>query len=140
MTEKIIIDGVDVAGCKDYCVVLKDMCAFGGTKRCSQIHNCYYKQLKQAENTVNECHKYQAELEDKIESLEQENKELKELIGKTRYNRLEMYESFETECNNYRSVLEEIRKTIKSYDLTVDNGASVDTLYTIKKIINEVLG
>ena len=36
------------------------------------------EQLKQAENTVNECHKYLAELEDKIESLEQENKSLYE--------------------------------------------------------------
>lgn len=38
-----------------------------------------------------------------------------------------------------RSALEEIRKAIKSYDLAVDNGVSVDTLYTIGKIINEVL-
>ena len=41
--------------------------------------------------------------------------------------------------DKYRSALEEIQKAIKSYDLSVDNGVSVDTLYTISKIINEVL-
>lgn len=41
-----------------------------------------YKQLKQAENTVIECHKYLAELEDKVERLEQENKELSFAIEK----------------------------------------------------------
>ena len=40
--------------------------------------------LRQAENTVNECHKYQAELEDKIDHLEQENKELRGEIAELR--------------------------------------------------------
>lgn len=195
MTEEIIIDGVDVAGCENYttmedCDGIHDLCE-QLDDYCSIKKNCYYKQLKQAENTVNECHKYLAELEDKIESLEQENRELRkaneisiekvtvtaeakrlqelEQENKSLYeeknclhkiiDRLlenagyskdiasaedfeDVYEDMQikqNELNNYRSALEEIQKVIKSYDLTVDNGASVDTIYTIRKIINEVL-
>lgn len=81
MDKNIIIDGVDVAGCnfrlerdnKQKCECCHAT-GFGVICDCENWHNCYYKQLKQAENTVNECHKYLAELEDKIERLEQENK------------------------------------------------------------------
>lgn len=67
------------------------------------------------------------------EALEQENKELKA-------ETLQWKQIKDMANNNkYRSALEEIKKAIKSYYLTVDNGASVDTLYTIRKIINEVL-
>jgi len=45
-----------------------------------------YKQLKQAENTVNKCHKYQAELEDKIDSLEQDSKQLTQWLDEARNN------------------------------------------------------
>lgn len=73
--EEVYIDGVNVAGC---CQLIEEPfypCGLGG--ECKGWENCYYKQLKQAENTVNECHKYLAELEDKIESLEQERNEWK---------------------------------------------------------------
>ncbi len=75
--------------------------------KCSSRQDCYYKKLKQAENTVNECHKYQAELEDKIERLEQENKELKKQIesdkglitvgGKQQYQYLQRIDELEQE-------------------------------------------
>ena len=42
--------------------------------------------------------------------------------------------------DKFKTALEEIQNAIKSYDLTVDNGASVDTLYKIGKIVNEILG
>ena len=63
MTDKqIIIDGVDVSGCKKYeheivrCnATLKNMCFCGG--RCTDKKNadCYFKQLKRKEQ---ECNKY----------------------------------------------------------------------------------
>lgn len=110
MTEEIIIDGVDVAGCEHYttmedCDGIHDLCE-QLDDYCSIKKNCYYKQLKQAENTVNECHKYLAELEDKIERLEQENQELKELNKK-------ICEDWEKEIKAYWNALEEIREIAK---------------------------
>ena len=67
--------------------------------------------------------------------LQQENEELKELIGKTRCNRLEMYESFETECNKYKQTLEEIREII----LKSDPESACNISNIIIKKINEVL-
>ena len=67
MTDKqIIIDGVDVSGCKKYeheivrCnATLKNMCFYGG--RCTDKKNadCYFKQLKRKEQ---ECNKYKQTL------------------------------------------------------------------------------
>lgn len=104
MTEEIIIDGINVAGCKDYREVeYKEMpiCMNyynhlpkppKGTEwqYCAGNKNCYYKQLKR---------------------LEQENKKLKYLISEE--------QCFEEGCkkctkayytdDTYRSALEEIR-------------------------------
>lgn len=77
---------------------------------------------------------------DNVKRLEQENKEILETLTKGCYQNLQHEcRIWELKESKYRSALEEIKKTIKNYDLTVDNGASVDTLYTIRKIINEVL-
>ena len=78
------------------------------------------------------------------EELEQENERLKELIGKTRYNRLEMYESFETECNKYRSALEEINIIVKQLlqgvsSNCINNTPYLTALSLVEKEINEVL-
>ena len=66
MTDKqIIIDGVDVSGCKKYeheivrCnATLKNMCFCGG--RCTDKKNadCYFKQLKRKEQECEELKKY----------------------------------------------------------------------------------
>ena len=64
--KQIIIDGVDVSGCKKYeheivrCnATLKNMCFCGG--RCTDKKNadCYFKQLKRKEQ---ECNKYKQTL------------------------------------------------------------------------------
>ena len=69
MTDKqIIIDGVDVSGCKEYeyeivrCnATLKNMCFCGG--RCTDRKNadCYFKQLKRKEQ---ECEELKSDLTD----------------------------------------------------------------------------
>ena len=144
MTEEIIIDGVNVVGCEYYfedngviapdgtperanlCTSPERSCENSDSCYCNK--ECYYKQLKR---------------------LEQENKELRQqynCYACDTCNGKEDYRNMKRHCENaiktvhkYRSALEKIQKAIKSYDLAVDNGVSVDTLYTIGKIINEVL-
>jgi DNA repair ATPase RecN len=75
MTAKQIIDGIDVGECPYYCGhdICKNTCHHFSTP-CEwvDVQNCTYKQFIQAEQTVVECHKYQTELEDKLEAKEQE--------------------------------------------------------------------
>ena len=60
MTDKqIIIDGVDVSGCKKYeheivrCnATLKNMCFCGGRCTDEKNANCYFKQLKRKEQKI----------------------------------------------------------------------------------------
>ena len=62
MTDKqIIIDGVDVSGCKKYeheivkCnATLKNMCFCGGRCTDEKNANCYFKQLKRKEQECEE--------------------------------------------------------------------------------------
>ena len=72
MTDKqIIIDGVDVSGCKKYeheivrCnATLKNMCFCGG--RCTDVKNanCYFKQLKRKEQECNKLKQTIAEIKE----------------------------------------------------------------------------
>ena len=83
MTDKqIMIDGVDVSGCGWYTQgATRMICAdWHISNDCSKNPNCYYKQLKRAEQTVEECHKYQVQLEDKLEAKEQECEKLKKQL------------------------------------------------------------
>lgn len=73
MTDKqIIIDGIDVSGCVQFIQEEKDCCDLGGS--CKGWINCYYKQLKRAENQI-------VELNKSIQAKEQECEELKELLA-----------------------------------------------------------
>lgn len=117
MTEEIIIDGVNVAGCYwkckdgDCAMYYADLSAdnneleFGFN--CEDNPDCYYKQLKR---------------------LEQENEELKKEVKQIR-----TYE--ELKLNKYHFALEEIREIVTgNYDV-LEPQAKKD----IEKIINEVL-
>ena len=143
MTEEIIIDGVDVAGCEHhlstgYCqlqmifqgMVLK--LPFGKHLECNLCDkDCYYKQRKR---------------------LEQENKELKEENSLLSYN-LHIKEDearhYLNETSKYRSALEEINILVKNYCNACDEikvktyKNKNDCLYCnygfIKRKINEVL-
>ena len=75
----VIIDGVDVSGCScRYYAYDRHFCSIIGDDLCEEHSDCLYKQLKRAEKTVEECHKYQAQLENKLEAKEQECDKLKE--------------------------------------------------------------
>ena len=78
--KQIIIDGIDIGECPYYCGhdICKNTCHYFSTP-CEwvDVQNCTYKQFIQAEQTVEECHKYQAELEQKLKA---ENDELKKFL------------------------------------------------------------
>ena len=112
MTDKqIIIDGIEVYKCRNAKRSIFGIdveCQLGGD--CSQRPDCYYKQLKQAEQTVEECHKYQAELEDKLSAKEQECKELKEAQKNSRC----AWKSFEgTFCPEAQQQLDQLKSENK---------------------------
>ena len=159
MTEEIIIDGVNVAGCNAYkeghCLD-KTAILLCDTNKCSNYNDCYYKQLQRLKQENKELKEKIIELSEEKGHLIVENNTLKEanqslsmlgtdLASANETVRKEFFRAdknkdmWREKAEEYRSALEEIQKAIKSYDLAVDNGASVDTLYTIRKIINEVL-
>lgn len=117
MAEEIIIDGVDVAGCKHYksetCLadyLFTDM-AFSEAK-CVLSPNCYFKQLKRTE---------------------QENKELKTKL-----------DVFAFTISNYESALEEINITAKQLlkgvsSSCINNTPYLTALSLIENKINGVL-
>lgn len=137
MTEEIIIDGVNVAGCDGLnkkllplkqCDLLQFKTKDGGIagRWCTDHSNCYYKQLKR---------------------LEQENKELKvvkEQLKKWNDENLKRQDDMqmwidlaEEQRKNYRSALEEIRDINKLF--FERKYGHPEELIEIDNIINEVL-
>ena len=132
MTEEIIIDGVNVAGCEFYQIEANELypkAQYCGSMRntfCENEPDCYYKQLKR---------------------LEQENKRLKkdvqlfkclDTFGESecrcacRCLGNEFCEDADKKINNYRSALEEIRE-LSTKDVQFGN------FVKIQMIILEVL-
>lgn len=120
MTEEIIIDGVDVAGCENYttmedCDGIHDLCE-QLDDYCSIKKNCYYKQLKR---------------------LEQENEKQKEYIKdlqvrKDRYY-LQVLE-YERQVNDWISFYIKVRDIVAgNYEMLESQG-----LQDLRRIINEV--
>lgn len=162
MTEEIIIDGVNVAGC---CQLIEEPfypCGLGG--ECKGWENCYYKQLKRLEQ---ERDKLKTELHSKVEfiqeqrtiineyakeieiykqcqgkraskreeELKQENKELKEMY---RLSCLKCeYKNTKADVDKYRSALEEIREIITS--AFAKQRPYKEDFAEIENIINKIL-
>lgn len=133
---EIIIDGVDVSGCvnratnaigKDFGTYCREIT--GGCKN----HNCYYKQLKRAEEK-NEKLKgkiidMNSIIEDIAISLEDRNLKLTEMPFKINDIRIKMLK--------YTQALEEMREKCKDlYDVADKENAG---FYTILQMIDEVL-
>ena len=166
MTEEIIIDGVNVAGCiyyKQECIANCGMFALGDFKCEGQI--CLYKQLKRLEQENKELKAENEKLKAQLDVLEEDNKklskendalynnslqEVKEDLVKRVWNlqtenkELTHYLACMTEQrNNYRSALEEIREELCKgrtfYEGYFDSENLSRTDKAIKKI-NEVLG
>ena len=92
MTEEILIDGVNVAGCEHFCHNVCTEKGFCDDASCKLFENCLYKQLKRLEQE-NKALKKQIESDkglitvggkqqykylQEIDKLQQENKKLKE--------------------------------------------------------------
>ena len=115
MTEEIIIDGVNVAGCEFYINDYKYSCDLSFTNQeelcsCEQIKDCYYKQWQR---------------------LKQENEKLKEEVEARRKYSSAWNDKLQTD--KYIKALEEIDRRIQ-----LENAD--DCLLDIKDIIDEVLG
>lgn len=118
MTEEIIIDGVNVAGCISFDKNNGyNICCYDDTREdkipfanfCVENKDCYYKQLKR---------------------LKQENEKLKEEFEKTSDGFLKIQYKLANNCDNYRKALEEIREIAYTTDFDICD---------IQKICNGVL-
>ena len=97
MDKQIIIDGVNVGGCSYYNPLGNYNC--GGTKKCSQWSNCYFKQLAR-----------------KTQEYKQKEKELKELKRQYKLSCLDCeYKNTKTDADSYRKALEEIEEYSNTY-------------------------
>lgn len=115
MTDKqIIIDGIDVSGCKhyknrtciaDYC--LTDM-PFGEAK-CELNPNCYYKQLKRKEQ---ECNKLYIQLKADEEYHKEEENTLRKIIKNKEERNIELYK----ENNKLKQILAKIKEVCNNND------------------------
>ena len=161
MTEEIIIDGVNVAGCTyfqqedDEYTCGAEECN-GAVVGCRACDNCYYKQLKRLEQENKDLKKQiesdkglitvggkqQYEYLQKIDELEQENKELQEYKIEHKYSNAEYRQEREAVIqlsyyrNKYRSALEEIREIAEKYK---DMEGCRIPLGAIKMTVDEVL-
>lgn len=129
MTDKIMIDGVDVSECHCYVDNNKE---YSCGEHCSKFHyrycgdnpNCYYKQLKRKEDLINEIEDvikpYQEEIEADAFSLpsaiksvlqrkEQECEELKERIKCNCFDP----KSNNNRCISYNRIAEDYEKDLK---------------------------
>lgn len=126
MSEKIIIDGVNVAGCEYYASDIDETCRELNGKydvevcdfcKCESVDNCYYKQLQR---------------------LKQENEELKEIIKTNNpWHKCK-------NCNkDYKQALEEINKiAIKEYHKKLEDKDCIEcdeSFLKIREFCDEVL-
>ncbi len=134
MTDKqIIIDGVDVSGCPYYCGhdICKNTCHYFSTP-CEwvDVQNCTYKQFIQAEQTVEECHKYQAELEDKLKAKEQECEELKGIRDRNFLHALEE----QKRADKLFKTLTEIKEIAKIRKDDINDWLALEILQKISEV------
>lgn len=128
MTDKQMIHNVDVSECKKYeheiirCnTSLKNMCLYGG--RCTDKKNsdCYYKQLKRAENQI-------VELNKKVEAKEQECEELKKQVDITQM----FLDACNNSCEHYKQTLTEIKPILEYYANSTLGEEQEDGTYRIE--------
>lgn len=119
--EQIIVDGVDVSGCKEYIWALSHVCNLvnGRTDKfeCNYYPNCYFKQLKRKTQECEELKEYARRQENQREAC------YKELLKRVK-------------------ALEEIEKVCRADVHTFADGTQVryDSLDDILNIINKAKG
>lgn len=119
MTDKVIIDGVDVSRCEHY-LNKECLCQYNEIDgrifklyRCDTFENCYYKQLQRKEQ---ECEELKEELD----------------TAKINYsNECDFRDLYRQQRDRYQQALERIEEIIERYE-------DWDLLKNIQNIINEV--
>ena len=127
MTDKQMIDGIDVnkcqhyGKCSTYCYIVDELC--------SDNPNCYYKQLKRKEQEVQQA------MDNYVQLDLQRVKEYNELV--------DLYKAKEQECERLKWYLKEIRDDeLKTLDIELDEYEThcIDTEYTnIINLVEEAL-
>lgn len=138
MTDKQIIDGVDVSECgffhpeyknTDCHIALAFSEEYEGCIKCVNNPNCYYKQLKRKEQELQEA------MDNYIQLDLQRVKEYNELV--------DLYKAKEQECERLKWYLKEIRDDeLKTLDIEWDEYEThcIDTEYTnIINLVEEAL-
>lgn len=131
MTEEIIIDGVNVAGCEQRSDIHKELLADGVIKEFSNYCyisndgcygvNCYYKQLKR---------------------LEQENEQLKKqynCYACDTCNGKEDYRNMKRHCENAIKTVQKYSSALKEIRILATKNVSIENFVKIQNKINEVL-
>lgn len=147
MSNEVIIDGVNVAECKNFsCGICEEENKIPRTTGhftadCAFYPNCYFKQLQRLKAKKQEKVLKMAEAEIEIEKLQAENEKLKE----TAEGLLKIQYALADNCNKYSKALENIKEFIKNdcIKCTAECDCVIDDEYcpncTIKDKIDEVL-
>ena len=149
MTDKqIIIDGVDVSGCKywkGYCRIAS-LCDYAG-HLCEVTPNCYYKQLKRKEQ---ECEEWQKEVEriqfigsygildevKKNEELEEQLDQLKTELEQEKALKETYLACYKAKHEDIEGELFKLSKTLTEIKEIAEN--SINCSYELSSVINEM--
>ena len=131
--EQIIINGVDVAGCKYFnrfrnICHNKNLCC-----DCEKNQDCHYKQLKRKEQ---ECEELKQECEEHRSNAESYCKSYQYscvVNGKITNKALKYKQALDEIAAHYQKVI----KNITTYDNSYDASISIEALHNISGIINK---
>lgn len=130
--EPVMIDGVDVSGCSYYNPLGNYNC--GGTKKCSQWSNCYYKQLKRKEQ---ECETLAGQLDFEVQKKECLEQECEELKKKCNIYTCGICGNKE-DCNKLYKTLSEIKEIAKNRtNYPCDKCIKTEILQKISEVEND---
>lgn len=146
MTEEIIVDGVNVAGCEYLCTNhMGNNCLNHNqdfSMNCKNNNDCYYKQLIRLEQENKELRERLSGKTFFCENCEKqarENEKLKEKV-KLRENELaNMAEQANMRINTYLSALEEIRDYLNTLSSVDSDFPNTETYLRIQDKIGDVL-
>ena len=113
MTDKqIMIDGVDVSGCEYYDKNKSLLTCTCEEYACSECHNCYYKQLKRAEKTMQEIWDRLGKTSDELLRKEQECETLASQLD----FEVQKKECLEQECEKLKAENYCLKRKISLYE------------------------
>ena len=122
MTDKQIIDGIDVSGCTRYCADNGKCTAFKSQYLCSERNNCYTKRILKKNKTINI-------LKEKLQRKEQECEELKHEVEL-------MMDCASCKVDEYKQTLAEIKEIAECmHDLWINKTTYTDMDNLVKHLL-----